>query len=338
MWSTRLPFAVIKEDGEIIRTEFSVKIFHLAQKHTRTLSAHLAYVPENEEEEEGTILGYLRNQYRADFNWSPPPPPNHSSEKEDHLFKPILELPSIHFQRFYTVIGISLEEMEKFLCFHFPEFSLFQFLLELCQDYSSPEMDQVFPSTRWEISERISPNARRKRRKRKVEEIVVDPEKEEEEEEEEKEIRIETPEEVKLERIRRKNNAEKHRKRKFSRIIPVMILPLLLSRLPSFFQEVNIFLSLSEILEQSLRASLRLHTFQTHVSQQLQSMKHNRKFLSFQLQSSHHLFSWDTQENDPEYTLLLERNEKFQMQLLKEEYKEVEKICNAAIKEVLGVK
>lgn len=167
-------------------------------------------------------------------------------EKEPDSLEPILKIPSIEFALFYTVIGVSTDLLERFFRRACSKFSLTLLLLEMSRDFGL-SVEKCFPSLRFEVSNR----------------------------------------EKQIERSRQKRQKEKDEmEKKFARIIPIFSLPLVLSRLPEFYQGVNITLSQCELLEKMIWSSLEVRR-DNNVKEQLSLMKHNRRFLHFQQQTQY---------------------------------------------------
>lgn len=302
-----------------------VKVYRLQNKHLDTITEHLE---KNPYPPKGSVLEMMMDQYhRAGWtNSTLTMKKKKTLESASIGFS--LEQPSMSFLYYYTLLGISMDPLEALIQEHYPEFSLTQFLIDLSKQYNIA-IDSLFPSHRHEISNRLSPevirhtndNNNKKKKKRRVDEN---------DEEVEEEGMVDLIEEIierKRENESRRERKERHQKRIFGRILPISILPMFLSRLPDFYQEVNISLSLCEQVETLLWNSMVLHKYDSYVADQVRLLRQNRKFLAMEYQS----FRFIKDQQTENYEIILLENEILQRQLCDEEYKEVEEYCQRLI-------
>lgn len=324
-------------DLRVEKIFLEVKAYRLQNKHLDTITEHLEKHPYPPK---GSLLELMMDQYHR-AGWTNPVGRG-AQKKEVGGFT--LEQPSISFLYYYTLLGISMNPVETFIQRYYPEFSLSQFLIGLSHHYQTP-IEKLFPSHRHEIANRLPPEVIRrttttttndKKKKKKKKDIV-----QEEEEERGGEIIIEWVEEEhcpveeiverKREDANRKERRVKHQKRLFGRILPISLLPLFLSHLPDFYQEVNISLSLCEQAESLLWNSMVLHKYDSYVADQVRLLRENRRHLAMEYQC-------DRFTNDREienYENILLENELLQRQICDEECREVDAYCQFLIEEAV---
>lgn len=299
MTSLNYKLFALSENDNLLSTEARVEAFRFVVEKPPPISK---YLEENHSPENGTIHAFLLSVYQS-AGWSPPT--TRKVVEEVDSLEPVLKIPSIEFCLFYTVIGISTDLLDRFFRTCCPDFSTVLLLLELCRD-SGESIENCFPSLRFEISNR------EKQIERSIQRRIGPPQAEK---------RKRTREERQRENREKRQKKKESLDRKFGRIIPIFSLPLVLSRLPDFYQEVNITLTQCELLERMVWSWLEVRR-DKYVLEQLNLMKHNRRFLHFQQQSTHQSFYvGDVRE----YTLKMKEAELLFIKLYEMEKREKEK-------------
>lgn len=236
-------FGLSGEGGQrLLKGGMDVEIFRLVSPEALPISKFLE--KSGKHAVPGTILHYLCSLYQ-NAGWEKPTTKKTLGPCNEVVLEPLLELPSIEYHLFYTVLGLSSVQIESFFKECKKDFNLSLILLDLCRDFGK-DIGKCFPSLCFEVSNR-------------------------EKQIERSESRTKVRESLQQEEMD-------------GRIIPVCSLPLVLSRLPDFYQEVNITLAQCELLERTIWSTLEVRKFDKFVKKQLEQMKHNRRFLNFQNQ------------------------------------------------------
>ena len=261
---------------------------------------------------------------------------SNNSAATDYV-EPIPQAPKIHYFRLYNLMAIDGDQLQRLVHLADPTFNLLECMLRYCADYRL-EIDKTFPSARHRTCNRIV-RAKKMRKQLHGEEedtgrlymikgpdepFIYDND------------AINTPHPVapetatttkrsKYKYQRFDENGARFtytreyalRQREFPRLIPVTVLPLFLTYLPTCYTRVNTILHACEQMEESIWA--KFHTlayYESYMAEQVDAITQNRRFTGFAHQCTHLLLGEQAVRPLDAYERSLHANELLHLRLL----------------------
>ncbi len=249
----------------VYRTRFHCRLYTLEfGDHSLPLSTLLTQ--QQQPIVPGSSHDILRRQYER--NCAQPSQGAPPIDEDVRDLGPIVEPPLIHSHAMYQLLALNGSELQRSVRATIDaQFDLDQLMLAFCLEYSVT-LERTFPSLRHESANRPAPQRKpgsvipraTDDDAYKFDEGVVD------------------LNEVRYEPVHRPRPA---RTTEFDRLLPLCLLPLVLDRLPGYFQQVNNIGEQCTRLKDTLLLEHSLGLYPPYVHRQLQALRHNTHVLGF---------------------------------------------------------